>query len=101
MTENNYIVITDPDCVPDLKGPFNAPGHLKQFLKEAMEARPYSHIMVARCHGTLSVEDGTQCLEMLDMRSSPTARKHRARLASIRVSAPSPAQGKNAAGSAT
>lgn len=80
---NDYVVIIDPGCVPDLKGPFNAPGHLKRFLKEAMEARPFSHIMVASCEGTLLVSDGTQELEMLDMRSSPTARKHRERLKSI------------------
>jgi hypothetical protein len=85
---NDYIIITDPGCVPDLKGPFNAPGHLKRFLKEAMAARPFSHLMVASCHGTLMVSDGTQELEMLDMRSSPTARKHRARLKSILNTAP-------------
>ncbi len=83
MSENDYIIITDPGCVPDLKGPFNGRGQLKRFLKEAMTARPFSHIMVARCHGTLNVSDGTQELEMLDMRSSPTARKHRGRLKSI------------------
>lgn len=83
MTRNDYVIITDPGCIPDLKGPFTAPGHLKRFLKEAMAARPFSHLIVASCDGTLSVSDGTQELEMLDMRSSPTAQKHRDRLNSV------------------
>jgi len=79
-TSNTWVIITDPGCVPQQKGPFNRPGQLKQFLKEAMAGRPDSHLMVAYSDGGLIVEDGTQALEILDGRSSPTARKHRDRL---------------------
>lgn len=40
---SNWIIIRDPGCVPDRKGPF--PDHLlKQYLREALEARMGSMI---------------------------------------------------------
>lgn len=72
-----WIIIRDPSCVPDRKGPF--PDHLvKQFLREALEARMGSFVTVATINGTdLSVEDGPQYLEIMDGRFRSLARRHR------------------------
>ncbi|UZE47933.1 hypothetical protein ONR75_24155 [Rhodopseudomonas sp. P2A-2r] len=86
-TFKSWVIITDPGCVPSRKGPFDT-RHLKRFLKEAMIGRPYSHLMVVGCAGDLWVDDGTNCLEMMDARSASTARKHRERLKSIRLPVP-------------
>ena len=85
----DWVIIIDPGCVPDRKGPFLTGRHLKQFLIEAMAGRPYSQILVIGCEGAPSIEDGTNTLEMMDGRSAPTARRHRDRLKSIRRQAPS------------
>jgi hypothetical protein len=85
----HWVIITDPGCVPDRKGPFLTGTLLKRFLREAMDGRPYSHLMVISCAGDPVVEDGTVCLEMMDARSFPTTRRHRARLDSIRLPPPS------------
>ena len=88
-TQRSWVIITDPGCVPDRKGPFLNATQLKRFLREAMAGRPYSHLMVLTCSDIQpGIEDGTQCLEMLDARSFPTTRKHRERLKSIRLPAP-------------
>lgn len=84
----HWVIITDPGCVPDRKGPFLTGAQLKRFLREAIAGRPYSHLIVISCADDPVVEDGTQCLEMLDARSFPTTRKHRARLHSIRLPVP-------------
>src|SRR4051812_1193031 len=74
----NWIIITDVNCVPDLKGPF-PDSMLKQYLREALEERMGSRIAVATIHdGSLSVQDGPECLQMMDGRSAPLARRHRA-----------------------
>lgn len=81
MAEATWIIVTDPGCVPDRKGPIRDRKHLGDFLRELMAARPKSHLIVARIAGDqLHVDDATQILEMIDRRSAPTARKHRARL---------------------
>lgn len=78
---NNWVVIRDPGCVPDLKGPFR-PVQVAPFLREVFECRPRSFVEVLTVThgGIVSVQDGPECLEMTDGRSAPIARKHRARL---------------------
>lgn len=78
---NNWIVIRDPGCVPDVKGPFR-PVQVAPFLREVFECRPYSfvEVLTVTYGGIVSVQDGPECLEMTDGRSAPIARKHRARL---------------------
>ena len=73
----NWIIIRDAGCVPDRKGPF--PDHLlKQFLREALEARMGSFVTVARVNGDdLHVEDGPQYLEIMDGRFRALAKRHR------------------------
>ena len=73
----NWIIIRDPGCVPDLKGPF--PNHLlKQYLREALEARMGSFVTVATVEDdNLRVEDGPQYLEIMDNRFRSLARRHR------------------------
>lgn len=81
MSDATWIIVTDPGCVPDRKGPIRDGRHLVEFLRELMSARPTSHLIVASISGDqLHVEDGTVALEMTDRRSAPTARKHRERL---------------------
>jgi hypothetical protein len=73
-----WIIIRDPGCVPDRKGPF-PDVMVKQFLVEALEARMGSFVTVATIDGTdLRVEDGPQCLEIMDGRYRHLARRHRA-----------------------
>lgn len=74
-----YIIIRDKGCVPDQKGPF-PDGMVKGFLKEALEARMGSFVTVATVYddGRLSIQDGPECLEMMDRRHKHLARKHRA-----------------------
>lgn len=84
MGEATWIIVTDPGCVPQRKGPIRDGRHLVEFLRELMEGRPTSHLIVARIDGDqLHVEDGTQALEIADGRSAPTARKHRDRLRAV------------------
>lgn len=84
-SEATWIIVTDPGCVPERKGPIVDRKHLVTFLRELMAGRPHSHLIVARiCGRELYVDDATQILEMTDARSAPTARKHRARLAESR-----------------
>lgn len=72
-----WIIIRDPGCVPDLKGPF-PDSMVKQFIREALECRMGSFITVATIHdGRLNVQDGPECLEMMDGRSRSLARRHR------------------------
>lgn len=86
MSEATWIIVTDPGCVPQRKGPIRDGRHLVEFLRELMEARPTSHLIVARIDGDqLHVEDGTQALEIADGRSAPTARKHRDRLRAVGI----------------
>ena len=81
MAEATWIIVTDPGCVPDLKGPIRDGKHLKDFLRELMRHRPTSHLIVASIRDArLDVEDGTNTLEILDGRSATLARAHRKRL---------------------
>ncbi len=73
-----WLILREPGCVPERKGPF-PPQTLAATLREFMDARPSAFITVVEIHGPeISVEDGPQCLEILDGRSAATAAKHRA-----------------------
>lgn len=73
-----WLILREPGKVPEIKGPFG-PQWVKAALREFMEARPSAFITVLDInHGQPSVQDGPECLEMLDGRSTSTARKHRA-----------------------
>lgn len=73
-----WLILREPGKVPERKGPFR-PEAMKATLREFMEARPSAFITVVDVSdGEIIVEDGPQCLEILDMRCSPTAKKHRA-----------------------
>lgn len=72
-SEATEVIVTDPGCVPERKGPIRDQRHPATFLRELMAARPQSHLIVARIAGAeLYVDDGTQALEMLDRRSAAT-----------------------------
>lgn len=77
---NNWVIIRDPGCVPVQKGPFKAQ-QIAGFLREVCEARPTSLVEVLTIHegNQISVEDGPQCLEIIDGRSRSVAQKHRQR----------------------
>lgn len=81
-----YIVIRDPGCTPDRKGPF-PPKRVAGFLGEAMAARPFSYLEVITVHedAEITVQDGPECLQLLDGRSMAVARRHNQRLASRRI----------------
>lgn len=84
-----WVIIRDPGCVPDKNGPF-PPSRVAAFLRLAMHARPYSYIEVVTAHFDegnceITVQDGPECLQMLDGRSMAGARRHNERLRSRRV----------------
>lgn len=72
-----WLILREPGKVPERKGPFPH-RTLRKTLREFMAARPSAFITVVEIHGTeISVEDGPQCLEVLDGRSASTAAAHR------------------------
>lgn len=84
-----WVIVTDPGCVPERKGPVADVNQLAAMLRELMDARPLSHLIVARIDGDqLYVDDGTQALELIDGRSAPKARRHRERLQAGRSGTP-------------
>lgn len=85
VEEKSWIVIRDPQCVPDVKGPF-APGDVAPFLREVFAARPFSYVEVVSIEdGAILVQDGPEALQMLDGRSMSVGRAHNARLRSREV----------------
>jgi hypothetical protein len=84
-----WVLVRDPGCVLDCKGPFYP--SILGFIRELMAARPYSQIDVLTfAHGMPSVEDAGQYLQSRDGRSRPIVLAHYARLKSVRT-APSEA----------
>lgn len=80
-----WVVIRDPGCVPQRKGPI-APGELARFLREAFEARPISYVEVVSATGSeIDIQDGPECLQMLDGRSMAAGSRHNARLRAARA----------------
>ena len=91
-----WIIVADPGCVPERRGPIRNVNELAMSLRQLMDDRPWSHLIVARIDGDqLYLEDGTQALELIDGRSAPIARRHRERL---RLGRPWPTGPENAAG---
>lgn len=84
-----WVEIRDPNCVPDLKGPF-PPSMIAGFLREAMDGRPYSHLTVITLLGDgVSLEDGPTYLMMMDGRSRSRAMAHIKRTRVVRATPPS------------
>lgn len=75
---NTWIILREPGCVPQRKGPFPS-RNFKATLREFMEARPRAFITVLTWHPALGpeVEDGPQCLEIMDGRYRNIANHHR------------------------
>jgi len=73
-----WIELREPGMVPERKGPFNTPVHLKQFLIELFDVRPAALVSVMTMHSSgPSFEDGPQVLEMMDGRQRHRAERHR------------------------
>lgn len=74
-----WLILREPRCVPVRKGPFPVRG-LAKTLREFMAARPRAFITVLSLSEAAwpSVQDGPECLEMLDRRSASVARGNRA-----------------------
>lgn len=72
-----WLILREPRRVPERKGPFT-PEALAATLREFMDARPSAFITVLTCEGNPEVQDGPECLEMIDARSKKTAATHRA-----------------------
>lgn len=72
-----WLILREPGCVPQMKGPFHC-DNLAATLREFMEARPTAFVTVLTIlWGEPHVQDGPECLQMLDGRSASTAAKHR------------------------
>lgn len=72
-----WLILREPGKVPVLKGPFPSKS-IATTLRDFMAARPTAFITVLTIHREQPlVQDGPECLESLDGRSSPTAAKHR------------------------
>lgn len=78
MEDKFWLILREPGCVPDLKGPWPH-ASTKMVLREFLEARPSAFVTVLSWGdgGYPIVQDGPQCLEMLDGRSRYTAQRHR------------------------
>lgn len=75
-----WVVIRDPGCVPDLKGPF-LDSQIADFLREVFKHRQQSFVEVVTVHDSgIDVQDGPEALDVIDGRSAPVARAHRKRL---------------------
>lgn len=79
---NTWFILREPGCVPQLKGPF-PPEQVKPFLVELTTFRQDALITVLRLgdDGMPDVQDGPECLEILDGRLRARAARHRARSA--------------------
>ena len=75
--KDTWIILREPGRVPELKGPLARSG-LKAFLFELTEVRPQAFITVLTMYESgPSVQDGPECLEMIDRRYSKRAARHR------------------------
>jgi hypothetical protein len=72
-----WIIVRDPGCVPDMKGPWPI-AVMAKTLREFMDARPTSLLTVLTISedGCPSVQDAPECLMMLDGRSMSRSSKH-------------------------
>lgn len=78
QTEGTWLILREPGRVPILKGPFHCE-RLTATLREWMVARPSAFITVLNIiDGYPIVQDGPECLQMLDGRFAATAKRHRA-----------------------
>lgn len=74
-----WIEMREPGGAPERKGPFNDGEHLKQFLIELFDHRPSALVTVIFMHPCgPSLQDGPECLEMMDGRCRNRASRHRA-----------------------
>lgn len=73
-----WIILREPGCVPQRKGPFR-PHQVKQFLLELFEARPTALVTVLSGLDACgpSVSDGPEWLEVSDRRYRSRAQRHR------------------------
>ena len=78
LAHNTWLELREPGCVPMLKGPFRR-DQLKPFLVELTTFRKSALITVITIgdDGKPSVQDGPECLEVLDARFAPRAARHR------------------------
>ncbi len=77
MTANSWIILREPGCIPQLKGPWPAT-MMTKVLREFMSARPAALLTVLSiADGHPLVTDGPEELQILDGRSASTARRHR------------------------
>lgn len=71
-----WFILREPGCVPQLKGPL-PPKMVANFLREVMEFRRTAYITVLTLvDGAPIVQDGPECLMVLDGRSMGPARRH-------------------------
>lgn len=79
MDDRFWLILREPHCVPERKGPWPAK-MTAQVLREFMDARSGAFITVLTIghDGGPIVQDGPECLEMIDGRSMPRAERHRA-----------------------
>jgi hypothetical protein len=76
--EMTWFILREPNRVPERKGPFAA-DQVKGFLRELMDVRPTAFISVLTVHADgPHVQDGPECLEMMDARYRAAAARHRA-----------------------
>lgn len=78
MEDRFWLILREPGCVPERKGSWPA-SMMASVLREFMEARPMAFITVLTLghSGDPIVQDGPECLEMIDGRSAPRAARHR------------------------
>jgi hypothetical protein len=71
-----WIELREPGCVPERKGPLR-PETVAGFLREVFAVRPSAYVTVITMgHDGPLLQDGPECLQMLDGRSMSVGRRH-------------------------
>lgn len=77
MNDRVWFILREPGCVPQRKGPFRHE-QVKAFLRSLLSERPTALVTVLRISdGEPDVQDGPECLEMIDGRLRSIAARHR------------------------
>lgn len=92
LTARFWLIVREPGCVPDRKGPFIIADTAK-VLREFMAANPTAFIdyLTVGPDGSPDVEHGPLVLQYTDGRSMSVGRKHNERVREALASKPTPA----------
>ena len=95
-----WFELREPGCVPQRTGPIPAT-EVAAFLRDLFAHRPRAYVTVITVgHDGPSLQDGPECLQMLDGRSMSTGRKHIASSSAAHQGHPAPSASREVTGAA-